>query len=191
MSDVKRLVGVRKVLKGKKPRFIRQEFGKFKRIPDKWTRPKGHHSKMRERRKGNPRMVVSGWKSPAAVRALHSSGLARVVVASSSALAQLNKATQGAIIAAAVGTKKRLVLIAEAQKLGITILNLPAAYAEKAQERLTQARQSRAAAAKAKQARKASQEKKTEKKETLDTRTEEEKKKAEKEEKDKLLTQKG
>ena len=189
MSEHKRLLAVRKALKHKTPEFIRQDFGKFKKIKAKWTRPKGHHSKTRERRKGNPRMVATGWRGPNAVRGLHSSGLARVIVASAMELARINKQTQGIILSSALGAKKRLVLIADAQKAGITILNLdPAAYVKRVQESQAAKKQQRAQL----QKKKTEQSKKTKEKpkETIETLTAEEKQKAEKEEKDKLLTKK-
>lgn len=194
MTEVKRLLTVRRALKARTPTFIRQEFGKFKKIKAKWTRPKGHHAKMRERRKGNPRMVTVGWRGPTLVRGLHSSGLARIMVSSPAELQRINKQTQGVILSAALGAKKRLVLIADATKQGITILNLrdAQAYTTAVNAKLAERKSAHAAAAKAKEQRKAELEKKAEKakaKPNIETLTDEEKKKAEKEEKDKVLTQ--
>lgn len=188
MSEIKRLLAVRKALKDRKPAFIRQEFGKFKKIKAKWTRPKGHHAKMRERRKGNMRMVLSGWRSPTAVRGLHRSGLARVLVATSAVLAGVDPKTQGIIVSSAVGAKKRLQILAEAQKAGVTVLNIRDgdAYAKRVEAERAAVKAASVAAAKAKEQRAAQPEKAT-----IETLTDEEKKKAEKAEKDKVLTQKG
>ena len=48
-TEKKKLLEVRKILKDKKPDFKQQNFGKKKKIADKWKRPRGLQSKMRHK----------------------------------------------------------------------------------------------------------------------------------------------
>ena len=50
MNDIQRLLELRKRIKRKKPEFIRQDAHKKKSLESKWRKPKGLHSKMREKR---------------------------------------------------------------------------------------------------------------------------------------------
>ena len=70
MTEKKKLLEVRKTIKSRKPDFKQQNFGKKKKIADRWKRPRGIQSKMRHRFKGYPIMVSKGWRSPAEVRGL-------------------------------------------------------------------------------------------------------------------------
>ena len=47
MAETKKLLELRKKIKGKKPNFIRQDAHKHKRLARKWRKPKGIQSKMR------------------------------------------------------------------------------------------------------------------------------------------------
>ena len=74
------LIELRKAIKEKKPIFIRQDNPKRKKLSYKWRKPKGIHSKIRHHFKGRRKMPSPGYKSPAAVRGFHSSGLKIVYV---------------------------------------------------------------------------------------------------------------
>ena len=69
-------------------------------------------------------MPNPGYGAPAEVRGLHQSGLETVVVRNVQELQLLNPKTQGGIIAARVGNKKRLLLLETAQQKKITLLNV-------------------------------------------------------------------
>ena len=60
--------------KKKKPRFIRQQLWQFKKLDDKWRRPRGRHSKQRRHYKYRPPIPRIGYGSPKKVRGLHPSG---------------------------------------------------------------------------------------------------------------------
>src|SRR3989344_99091 len=72
------LLNVRKEMKERKPEFIRQDNPKRMKLNYKWRKPKGVHSKIRHHFKGRRKMPSPGFKSPAAVRGLHSTGLEMV-----------------------------------------------------------------------------------------------------------------
>ncbi|WP_456397855.1 50S ribosomal protein L32e [Palaeococcus sp. (in: euryarchaeotes)] len=120
-----RLLKLRANIKRKKPDFYRQEWWRYPRFKNnlKWRRPKGIDSKMRMRWKGKPEVVSIGWRSPKLVRGLHPSGYEDVLVHNLKELEALDPTRQAARIAAAVGKRKRALIIERTKELGIKVLN--------------------------------------------------------------------
>ena len=56
------LLKIRKRIKTRKPKFIRQDAHKKKEVNDKWRKPKGRDNQMRLKRKGYPQVVSIGFK---------------------------------------------------------------------------------------------------------------------------------
>ncbi len=110
--------------KRKLPKFRRQEWFMYKRLGEKWRRPKGKNSKMRLGIKGKPSVVSIGYRNPKRVRGFHPSGLKEVLVESIGMLDEIDPKTQAVRISSRIGKKKRLQLIARARELGLRILNL-------------------------------------------------------------------
>jgi len=139
MAD-KKMLELRKRIKSKKPLMIRQDWYKKTRLAKVWRRPKGLHSKFRHRRKEREGAVEPGWGSPREAKWLHSSGLEFVVVNSPSELEKIAKDTQGIVLAAAVGSKKKIDIVKLAMKKNISILNLknPAEWIAKKELELEQ-----------------------------------------------------
>jgi large subunit ribosomal protein L32e len=123
MTDKKNLLEARKAVKDRKPEFKQQNFGRKKRVSDRWKRPRGLHSKMRHRFKGYPVMVSKGWRSPAAVKGLDNKGNETVLVHNIKDLDNVHK-HQTIIIVGTVGNRKRLAIIEKAEKLMIPIVNI-------------------------------------------------------------------
>jgi large subunit ribosomal protein L32e len=125
MSDTekRRLLRVRKRRSQSRPYFKSNESWRLKRISDRWRKPKGIDNKMRTNESGWPRVVNVGWGGPAAVRGLHPSGKKEVMVYNVADLATVNPETCVARIGRTVGKKKRIVIVEEAGKLGVRILN--------------------------------------------------------------------
>lgn len=123
MTDIKKLLAVRKTIKSKKPEFIQQDYHKKKRLSKKWKRPTGLHSKMRHQFKGYNRRVKQGWRSPLAVRGFHGKGVEPVLVSNLSDLLNVKK-DQGIIVSGKVGLKKRIDILKKAEELKLLILNL-------------------------------------------------------------------
>jgi large subunit ribosomal protein L32e len=123
MSDIKRLLEVRKVIKKKKPDFIRQDAHKKIRINNAWRAPKGMQSQMRHNRSGYGKLLQVGYGSPKAVRGMHHSGMKHVEVSNVKELAKVNPKEEGIIIKS-IGMKKKIEIIIEAEKKGIKILNV-------------------------------------------------------------------
>ena len=108
----------------KKPDFVVKESNFSARVKVRWRFPRGRHSKVRQMHCGRPAMPNPGYGAPAEVRGLHQSGLQMVVVHNIGELQAVNSETQGAIIAASVGNKKKLSLLEMAQQKKITLLNV-------------------------------------------------------------------
>jgi large subunit ribosomal protein L32e len=120
-EETRRLFEIRKSTK--LPKFRRQEWFRYKRLGEKYRRPKGMHSKMRRRYKYRPPMASVGYRTPSKVRDLHSSGFKEVLVHNPDHLEGLDPKTQAARVGHSVGYKKRLEIERKATQLGIHILN--------------------------------------------------------------------
>ena len=123
ITNKKRLLKLRKTLNKKRPVFEAFESWRYKRVKPRWRRPRGIDNKMRTNEKGWPRSPNIGWGGPSAVRGLHSSGLEEVMVFNVDDLKILNITEQVARIGGTVGGKKKALILEEAGKLGIKILN--------------------------------------------------------------------
>jgi large subunit ribosomal protein L32e len=78
---------------------------------------------MRRKIKGWPPMVSTGYKGPKAARGLHPSGFREVLVHNVKEVAEVDPNVQAARIAHTVGKKKRALILAEAKKKKLLILN--------------------------------------------------------------------
>ncbi|MEK6807765.1 MAG: 50S ribosomal protein L32e [Nanoarchaeota archaeon] len=121
MTEIKKLLEIKKALKRKRPHFIRQDTWKFTRLANnpKWRQPRGKHSKMREKRVGKHKRVEVGYRNPAQVRGLTMAGLAIRQVHNMAELQKLNPKTDMAIIASAIGLKAKIELAKKVQEMGI------------------------------------------------------------------------
>src|SRR3989338_10924688 len=111
MASIKELLELRTRIKRKKPSFIRQDFGKKKRIDKKWRKPTGLHSKIRGHFSGRAKSVSQGYRSPKKVRGLHKSGLPLFIVKSIGDLKRLDPKKTCLIISSSFGNKKRIVIL--------------------------------------------------------------------------------
>jgi large subunit ribosomal protein L32e len=116
-------VKLRKHVKANKPKFQGQEVWRYKRIRDRWRRPRGVDSKMRQNVKGWPKTVNVGYGGPKTAKFLHPSGYREVLVHNLSEIEGLDSETQAIRIAHTVGQKKRMEILTKAKEKGLHILN--------------------------------------------------------------------
>jgi len=119
------ILRLRRALKAKKPEFIR--YGWWRRPSFKnqwaWRKPKGNDNKMRLMVKGYPAVVKVGYRGPARVRGLHSTGMQPVVVSNPRELETLDPRKHLVYIAGSVGIRKRLQIMSKARELGLKVAN--------------------------------------------------------------------
>ncbi len=122
-ASLTELLKLRESIDDKRPKFVRQESWRYKRLSEKWRKPKGIDSKMRLRVKGWPKIVKVGYRGPKLARGLHPSGYRDVLVHNLDELKGLNPKQDAARLASGLGAKKRKELIEKAKELGIKVLN--------------------------------------------------------------------
>jgi len=106
-----------------RPRFVREESWRYKRVKESWRSPRGKTSRVRRSKKGWPPVVKIGYARPKAIRGIHPSGLREVIVWRPQDLGNLDPKTQVARIAHTVGENKRVQILEQAKKTNIRILN--------------------------------------------------------------------
>ncbi len=106
-----------------RPKFVREETWRLKRVKESWRSPKGKSSRVRRSKKGWPAVVKIGYARPNDRKGLHPSGLKDIVVWRTQDLQKLDPKTQAARIAHTVGENKRILIIEEARRKDIRILN--------------------------------------------------------------------
>ena len=107
----------------RRPRFVREESWRYKRVKEPWRAPHGKTSRVRRSKKGWPAVVKIGYSKPRATRGLHPSGLREARVWRVKDLQSLDPKLHVARIAHTVGENKRVQIIEEAKKANIRILN--------------------------------------------------------------------
>jgi large subunit ribosomal protein L32e len=106
-----------------RPRFVREESWRYKRVKERWRSPRGKTSRVRRSKKGWPQVVKIGYARPRTMRGRHPSGLTETIVYRPKDLANLDPKTQAARIAHTVGENKRVQILEDAKKANIRVLN--------------------------------------------------------------------
>jgi large subunit ribosomal protein L32e len=162
---------LRQRVKRTKPAFVRPESWRYDKFSVSWRRPRGLDNKVRRKIKGWPPMPCMGYKGPKIARGLHPSGYREVLVNNVAELSKIDPILQAARIAHTVGKRKRALIIEEAKKLKIKVLNakvLPPKETEEEEEEgeeaKTEAEEKKPAKAEKKEKAKKKEAPKTEKK---------------------------
>ena len=107
----------------KKPKFSRQSSRAYKRLGEKWRKPRGLHSKLRRREKSKGKWPSASYGSSKEFRSLHPSGFAEILIFNMKDLERLNPEKNVAKIASVVGKKKRIEIAKKAEEMKIKVLN--------------------------------------------------------------------
>ncbi len=121
MAEIQKLMAIKKDKKARAPEFIRQDSWLRLKIGNKprWRRPKGKHSKMREKRVGKHPRVEIGYRNPSQVRGLTLTGMSPKLIHTLEELQGLNPKVDIAIVSSTVGLKSKLEIAKKTQALGI------------------------------------------------------------------------
>jgi len=122
-SAERKLLKVRRLLKRKKPNFLRVDTKKRKKLEEVWRKPRGK-GKQRRRRSSTIPLPDVGYRSPRKVRGLHPSGFKEILVHNVKDLENLNPKEHVLKIASDVGKRKKVEIVRKAVELGLRIVNL-------------------------------------------------------------------
>ena len=122
-KQTKKDLSKRNRMSHKRPSFKRQNWFRYKRLGEKWRRPRGIHSKMRRHFKYRIPVVQVGFRGPASVRGVHPSGFEEVLVHNTKEVENVNPETQAVRISSTVGDKKRELIVKKADELKIRVFN--------------------------------------------------------------------
>lgn len=104
-------------------KFKRQEWFRFKRLGEKWRKPRGKDSKLRLRRKSKPAIPSTGFRTSKNLRGLHPLGLREVLIYNPKGLNDLVPQKHVVRIGARVGKRQREKILARAEELKIKVVN--------------------------------------------------------------------
>jgi large subunit ribosomal protein L32e len=99
---------IREQVSANRPKFVRPESWRYKRLQTNWRKPKGVDNHQRKQKsRGRPGLVKVGYGTPKIAYGLHPSGYTDNLVHNVSDLDNLNPKKDGIRFGHSVGTKKR------------------------------------------------------------------------------------
>ena len=98
----------REAVSSSRPKFIRPESWRYKRLETNWRKPKGIDNHQRKQKsRGRPGLVKIGYGTPKIAKGLHPSGYTDNLVYNLNDLEKLNPKKDGVRFGHSVGMKKR------------------------------------------------------------------------------------
>ncbi|MEM3369354.1 MAG: eL32 family ribosomal protein [Candidatus Micrarchaeia archaeon] len=107
----------------KHPKFLPPNYGRKKRVKMRWRKPRGIDNKKRVGKKIMGASPKIGWRSARNDRDFHPSGVKEILVRSLKDMDGIPEKGFAIRIAAAVGAKKRELIIKKAKEMKIEVLN--------------------------------------------------------------------
>jgi len=127
ITDIKKLLEIRRLVKKRKPTYLRQQTNQYKKFKNdlKWRRPKGYQSKSRLNHRAHIGMLKIGYKSPKLVRGFNKQGLEEIRVNNLKDLKNTKlEENQVYLLAGKIGGKKRVTIYQYAKENKITFSNI-------------------------------------------------------------------
>ncbi|KAG5443031.1 hypothetical protein CRM22_008103 [Opisthorchis felineus] len=117
-----------KIVKKHRKSWRRHQSDLFKRLGDKWRKPKGIDNRVRRRFKGQVRMPKVGYGSAKRTKHIHPDGFKHVLIHNVKELEVLmmQHRTHAAVIAHTVARKNRAKIVERAKQLSIRCVNADA-----------------------------------------------------------------
>jgi|Deesub1362A_J573_1020465.scaffolds.fasta_scaffold00098_55 large subunit ribosomal protein L32e len=106
-------------------KFLRTEYFRYKKLGEKWRKPRGMHNKVRRYFGGKLLSPSIGYRSNKKDRGLHPSGYEEVLVATEAELEKLDKNKHAVRFSGKLGRRKKEALYKKAEELGLKVLNAP------------------------------------------------------------------
>jgi large subunit ribosomal protein L32e len=185
------LTSLKKGIQKRQPNFLRQDGHKRKKLKPKWRKPKGIHSKMRDKRRGYRVVVSTGYGTPKILRTLNKDGKKEYLVKSINDLQTIPNNSL-IVLQAGMGAKTKIKIIEIAKTKKLTFVNLNVETFNKNLEIKKAAKQKTVKEdTKKKKTLEQVADKEKKKEEEKTDETDDEKKKKEKEERDKVLTKRN
>jgi large subunit ribosomal protein L32e len=123
-AEQQKMLKLRQLISRYRPRFIRMNSWRIKRLEDTWRSPRTSiDNQIRKQLKGFPPLVKIGYRGPKLVRGLHPSGFEEIVVYNVEDLQNVDPKRHAVRIARTVGRRKRAEIIKKAEEIGVRILN--------------------------------------------------------------------
>lgn len=118
---IEKLLKIREILKRKRPKFVREEATRKRKLKKNWRKPRGLQNKTKAQREGHNKLVKVGYKSPTKVRHLTKEGNQIIRINN---IQELNKTKDGStIIIAKTSKKNKAQIIKRAIEKKIQITN--------------------------------------------------------------------
>ena len=108
----------------RRPKFVRPESWRYKRLETTWRKPKGIDNHQRKQKsRGRPGLVKVGYGGARLTRGLHPSGYTDNLVHNVAGLDGLDPSRDGVRIAHGVGIRKRMQIVSEAVSRKFKVFN--------------------------------------------------------------------
>lgn len=144
--EIKKLLEHRKLIKSRKPRFLRKDWHKISNLglrrknKQVWRKAKGRHNKLREKKKSHGKNPSIGYRSPRLIRG-SINGLMPVLVKNVQDLKKVGK--ENIAVIANIGLKKKIEVVKKAEEMKISIMLNTKKFLKEAEKRVSKITQNR------------------------------------------------